>query len=1069
MSIPHLLRPCTPPPRRAFTPVAATVLAALGLAGCLEKSGDDHYYLGVSAPGTVLPVSESDSSATVSPSSLVADGVETAFITVQVRDTYGNPLAGQEVAVAATGLANSLTQPPALTNDSGFATARIVSTCAEWKQITVTVNPGPDEVVLVQVPTVEFLGDPSQLSAADSSVSAVPSTGLPAEGVTSSTITVVVRDVFGNPVAGQQVEIAATGSGNTITQPPAPTDGAGIAAGAIASTTPEVKTITATVNPGPQPVSLQQAPTVEFVPIPANTYYVRTSGFDPPDCSGGTSPATAWRTISKAAACVGAGDTVHVGGGTYVESVLLTTAGTGLFPIRFVADVTGAQTGDGGAVIVDAGLARAAFALDGADQVVLDGFTLTGSAGSTLPAGGASIVRSDDVIVRNCAIHGNALGIHLDDSDRGRIESNVIWSNFNTLGQGIRLVDADDVVIRNNLIYANLGAGILVSSGSTGLLIENNTLYRNGSIQIDVDALGNSVVVRDNVICDAAAGIVGADGSTVTSKYNDVVFHVWNWLVVTPGPGDQSNDPLFEDPDGADGILGGSGAADDRFQLNSAAPSPAIDRGEVVAASVALSDGSHLAQRPTGLDGVNDGTFPDGALVNLGYHYPSGVTGVPPPPALAIDDTRLVYATGTAAEARLRAFSQASATWSAATIAPPAESTIRWIENRISPTGSTAELFAVFADDGYRTELDLLRWSGSAWSVDWTTTAIRSAHADKRGFGVAYERISGDALVVYSDSSATPRYRTLAAGAWSAEQALPLNDGTGPNPDPNSGAVLWLELSARPGSDEIVLAYADENNDLVAIVWNGTQWLTASAALLENNLRVSALTATLSNRPFDVAFEALSGDVLVAWVRQAAVGFFWSQRTGGAWSAAAQVATAPNSLSNLVDLSAEAGSNRIAACVLDLGEGTEQLGLATWDGNAWFNAGTYDLQMHNTNDTAVADFKGGVGWVGVSGRAVCVYADDQTGTLDWASWTAAGGWVLQADVAVAGKGFTESVHLASLTASDRLVVTLLDSTADLYVLQYDGIAWTITNAGSPLELNVSSTVGAPFSAAIRAQ
>jgi hypothetical protein len=81
-----------------------------------------------------------------------------------------------------------------------------------------------------------------------------------ADGTAISTITVTVRDVNGNPVAGQAVALAATGSNNTLVQPGV-TDPFGVATGTIASTSAEQKTITATVNPGASQVVVAQQPT----------------------------------------------------------------------------------------------------------------------------------------------------------------------------------------------------------------------------------------------------------------------------------------------------------------------------------------------------------------------------------------------------------------------------------------------------------------------------------------------------------------------------------------------------------------------------------------------------------------------------------------------------------------------------------------------------------------------------------------------------------------------------------------------------------------------------------------
>ena len=81
----------------------------------------------------------------------------------------------------------------------------------------------------------------------------------------------------------------------------------------------------------------------------ATDYYVRKSGSNG---ATGTSPAQAFRTIDKAADVAGAGDTVYVGAGTYTETVTPSNDGTAGSPITFIADTTGAETGDAGEVIL---------------------------------------------------------------------------------------------------------------------------------------------------------------------------------------------------------------------------------------------------------------------------------------------------------------------------------------------------------------------------------------------------------------------------------------------------------------------------------------------------------------------------------------------------------------------------------------------------------------------------------------------------------------------------------------------------------------------------------------------
>src|SRR5262249_25107538 len=136
------------------------------------------------------------SSAVAAPTSnIVANGTAVSTITVIVRDAHGNVVPGQTVQLAATGSGNTLTQPPAPTNSSGVATGPLATTVAEAKTITATITPGAGQVVVAQQPSVTFDANPTAIDALLSSAAASPTSGVVANGVAFSTITVVVRDV----------------------------------------------------------------------------------------------------------------------------------------------------------------------------------------------------------------------------------------------------------------------------------------------------------------------------------------------------------------------------------------------------------------------------------------------------------------------------------------------------------------------------------------------------------------------------------------------------------------------------------------------------------------------------------------------------------------------------------------------------------------------------------------------------------------------------------------------------------------------------------------------------------
>src|SRR5207302_1999148 len=155
------------------------------------------------------------------------------------RDASGNPVQGATVVLAATGGGNTLTQPAATTNASGVATGTLSSTVAESKTVSATI----DGVVIPQTASVD--ANAGTVSADQSTIGA---TSRPTAGRGPYTTLFRARDASGNLVQGATVVLAATGTGNTLTQPTAPTNASGLATGTLGSTVAESKTVSATID-----------------------------------------------------------------------------------------------------------------------------------------------------------------------------------------------------------------------------------------------------------------------------------------------------------------------------------------------------------------------------------------------------------------------------------------------------------------------------------------------------------------------------------------------------------------------------------------------------------------------------------------------------------------------------------------------------------------------------------------------------------------------------------------------------------------------------------------------------
>ena len=167
-------------------------------------------------------------------------------IVVRVTDADSNPLPDLRVAfeLGAGAEGGETTPDTATTDEKGEASALWALGDGLGQQ---RVNA---EVVGAGIAVVSFTAtaveDPPEPSAELSSVTASPES---IEAVTGlSVVRVTVRDGGGDPLAGATVSLAASGVGNVLNQPTAPTGEDGVTEGSFQAITPGTKVISAVVN-----------------------------------------------------------------------------------------------------------------------------------------------------------------------------------------------------------------------------------------------------------------------------------------------------------------------------------------------------------------------------------------------------------------------------------------------------------------------------------------------------------------------------------------------------------------------------------------------------------------------------------------------------------------------------------------------------------------------------------------------------------------------------------------------------------------------------------------------------
>jgi parallel beta-helix repeat protein len=199
--------------------------------------------------------------------------------------------------------------------------------------------------------------------------------------------------------------------------------------------------------------------------------------------------------------------------------------------------------------------------VEGSDGSVLDGFTVRNGEAEH---GGGVLIDGTEVIMRNCTVVSNTAqygggGVGLVDA-YATFAANVISSNAVRGGSGGGiLADSTVVTVTNNVIALNEGLsmawdgdGVCVCGDDSDARIINNTVVSNSAEGIQVFDAG-TVLVRNNIIYGNDGGIHNRhSGPAVTSDHNAFWNNGWDYLNVTPGTGDISEDPLFVDATSGD-------------------------------------------------------------------------------------------------------------------------------------------------------------------------------------------------------------------------------------------------------------------------------------------------------------------------------------------------------------------------------------------------------------------------------------------------------------------------------------------------------------------------------------
>lgn len=352
---------------------------------------------------------------------------------------------------------------------------------------------------------------------------------------------------------------------------------------------------------------------------------------------------------------------------------------------------------------------------------------------------------------------------------------------------------------------------------------------------------------------------------------------------------------------------------------------------------------------------------------------------------------------------------------------------IKWLVYERSPIDAEKGIAVASADGLY----------GLPTGADDEPFEISPLPATKtRPFDLAFEQASGEIVVVYPNTTRQPAFRTWSDDVWSEEAAVPA-DGCG-----DIGEVLWVELTAEPGTDNIAAGIAffpsdSDHVELCALVWDGNGWMPPS---LSGPLNENLDTDEVDWRGFDLEWTG-DGSLLAAWtilMDQRRVVEYAQWLPGGG---AVRSLSSKNTIS-FVDLAAAGDNCDVAGAFVDYGDPNERLYASLWTAGSFGKfpevdeqIREFDSEQEDSDDDVEGtfDFPAAAFWYGDT--PILVYADDDT-NLSAASLSL--DWERDDDVAIPGLGQVESIRVGYVPGGTRAFAAMVDDNGDLFAASFDG-------------------------------
>ncbi len=392
----------------------------------------------------------------------------------------------------------------------------------------------------------------------------------------------------------------------------------------------------------------------------------------------------------------------------------------------------------------------------------------------------------------------------------------------------------------------------------------------------------------------------------------------------------------------------------------------------------------------------------------------------------------LVYGEGTANIPRYRQWNGSS--WGSEGALLDIGAPVSWARVK---AGTTREEYVAITI-GTDADVNAQVFQTGAWGdLQEMTTNVGSVAA--RGADVAYETLSGDAMVAYCDGDADPSYYIWNGSTWTSGGTINLASASN---------CEWIELASDPVSDEIIILSRDAaGNAYEAQVWNGSAWANSTTL---------GTIVDPGHSGMAVEYEESGGQAIILSSDGNPARFTYRTWNGTTWAAAATQAIGDDL--EWASLVRDRGSDEMLLCYQD--EDTN-IGVVQWTGAAW----TGQTELLATTGKSKTDPGFACVYENTSGRdnyALTTYTN--TTQSVYTTWNNAT-WAGATQVNTIGDAIT---MLLERTGTNLILGIFFDETNDsLLFSSWNGTSWSTTET---IENNASvgaSPYGHPYDIAPR--